>query len=91
MKMTMIKAERLIFGDFRFRVEVGCSVGWFRWCRVYHAKPIPMLGLEWSSNGGPIANKATIKKLGDMLADGLLAKQVVPQSLPKNWKRDECK
>lgn len=81
MKVELIKAERLCYGDFRYRVQV--RRGPFRWHTAYLAKA-SRLGTEWYTHQSRerIWSPMLVAAL-DRLLDGALAQNLVqPEPLP---------
>ena len=81
MKVELIKAERLNYGDFRYRVQV--RRGPFRWHVAYLAKT-SRLGMEWYTGQSQerVWAAPLVESLDGLLKGALAQNQVHPQPLP---------
>ena len=81
MKVTLIQAERLVYGDFRYRVQVRRGV--FGWHTVYLAKA-SRLGMEWYTRQSQerVWSPALVDTLDGLLKEALAQNQVQPHPMP---------
>ena len=81
MKVTLIQAERLTYGDFRYRVQVRRGV--FGWHTVYLAKA-SRLGMEWYTRQSQerVWSPVLVGALDVLLKEALAQNQVPPQPMP---------
>ena len=96
MNVSFVQAERLTFGNFRYRLTVQHRIGWFHYRRTYEAKISPPFGFIWYRNGewvwnGSMAETLT-SHLNDALADGLVTTQKLtecPVWVPAKTRKQE--
>lgn len=82
MKMELIAAERLTFGEWRYRLVVRHRIGWLHWTRTYTGKESPLLGSAWYWNGSLVQGRQTLDGLNCLFYDALGAKRVPVRPLP---------
>jgi hypothetical protein len=80
MKTELIKAERCLFGHYRYRLEVCRSWGPFRWRGVYQAEGQSMCWYD--QQGHRVYSAGLVEDLTRLLVRALALKQCPPQTLP---------
>ena len=78
-KTELIKAERLTYGDGRYRLKVRHRWLFFSWQKTYAGKPsdVPRL-CDWYHQGHLITSKWIMDDLDELLSRALVAGQVPP-------------
>ena len=80
MKLELIKAERMTYGDYRYRLTVAESCGPFRWTQTYLGKVSSLNSAysSWHHDGKMIMDGTLNDDLNALLARALVGNQCPP-------------